>query len=288
MWCRQCDFRGDAIEYVMRRDGCDFRAACDTLGLALDAQPKRFVSRQPGRRDNGYQRQPVNLAGKDWVGLKDFNWQAAASTFVDRCFSLVEHVKPESAAARDYLENKRRLGVHTTDSHRIGFNPHSHKAQWGPVEVWLPAGIVIPWVIDGAIWRVNIRRLDGSEPKYISPKGWANGLFNADKLKPGCTAVLVEGEFDALTIEQEQPHPIKYVPVATGSTGGSRIYRWVGKLALCSSVIVAFDGDEPGEQAAAWWLDALPRAIRKRPTQHDVSDMLSTGEDIHAWLQSHL
>ena len=104
--------------------------------------------------------------------------------------------------------------------------------------MWLPRGVVIPWLIDGSLWRVNIRRPAG-EPKYIGPVGSANGLYHADGLVAGTPAMLLEGELDALTIKQHAGDLV--VPVATGSTGGARRTRWIARLALCSLVLVAFD-----------------------------------------------
>lgn len=281
-WCRRCGFSGDAIEFVMRRDNCDFVTACSTLGLQLEQRPKSFSSKPPRHVDVN-QSAASNLHSKAWVGLHDHAWQAAARAFINYSFNLVFELHPAAEAGRRYLEDKRCLSSYITDRRHIGFNPHSHKAKWGALEVWLPAGVVIPWVIEGDVWRVNIRRLDGSEPKYIQPAGCANGLYNADKLTAGCTAVLVEGEFDALAIEEAQTQ-LHIIPVATGSTNGSRLYRWIGALALCEQVLVAFDADEAGEQAAAWWMNALPRARRLCPTRHDVSDMLAAGDDILTWL----
>lgn len=279
MWCRQCGFSGDAIGYVMRRDGSDFKTACDTLGITLEKKPASFTYRAPAAGHRAPATAAANFNGKDWVGITDKHWQKAAEQFVYKCFSSM------TAEGQRYLSN-RGLDSDIVTRHLIGYNPHPQKAQWGPLQVWLPAGVVIPWIIDGVIWRVNIRRLDGSEPKYIQPAGCANGLFNADFLKPGCTAVLCEGEFDAMAIEQRLKHKPDIVPVATGSVTGSRIYRWIGKLALCSSVFVAFDADEPGDKESDFWLDVFPRAFRCRPLRHDVSDMLVAGDDIESWLLS--
>ena len=44
---------------------------------------------------------------------------------------------------------------------------------------------------------------------------------------------------------------------ATGSTAGGRLERWISRLALCSIVLVSFDADAAGDEAAVWWLKAL-------------------------------
>jgi hypothetical protein len=207
------------------------------------------------------------------------------------------------ARAKAWLNTQRGLNDITLRNYGIGYNPadrYEDRALWGlPPEtaaqtgrakrVWLPRGIVIPWIIDDQLWRVNIRRPTGV-PKYTGPAGSSNGLFNADKLysatnSPGPVA-LVEGEIDAMTIDQWAGNLI--TPVATGSTAGSRCTRWIAKLALAPLVLVAYDVDEngAGDKAAAWWLNVLPNARRWRPLWSDVNDMAVDGADLRAWVRA--
>lgn len=98
--------------------------------------------------------------------------------------------------------------------------------------------------------------------KYIGPAGWSNGLYGADALRCDRSVLLVEGELDALTVRQHAGDLV--TPVATGSTGGARRVMWLSRLAVCARVLVAFDSDPAGDEAAQYWLDALPNAARLR------------------------
>jgi hypothetical protein len=183
---------------------------------------------------------------------------------------------------------------------RFGFNPEDRyqpRASWGlpaahnqqgkEKRVWLPRGIVIPWEISGALWRVNIRRprtdIQVRGDKYIGPAGCAPGLYLADRLLPGHAAVVVEGEFDAQIVSQ---HAGDFAAaVATGSTAGARRLRWIAKLALASRVLLAFDADAAGDEAARYWLDLLPKAVRWRPYWgKDVNEMAMQGGDLRSWV----
>ena len=63
--------------------------------------------------------------------------------------------------------------------------------------------------------------------------------------------------------------------VAAGSTTGRRLERWIGRIALTSIILVAFDADKAGEEAAAWWLKALGALARRwRPFWDDPAAML--------------
>ena len=154
-----------------------------------------------------------------------------------------------------------------------------------PKRTWLPRGVVIPWEIGGELWRVNIRRPAG-DPKYLQVSGSASGLYNADALTPNRSAVLVEGEFDALIITQHAGDLV--ATVATGSTSGARRTRWIAQLALPPLVLVAFDADDAGDKAAAYWLRVLTKAKRWRPFWGDANAMAQDGADVRAWLAAGL
>jgi DNA primase len=235
-------------------------------------------------------------------------WQEYAAEHAARC---VTHLwADDGARAREYLY-KRGLFDEVLRAFAVGYNPQDvweDHAQWGlpPPEsgrhrIWLPRGITFPWYVDGGVWRLNVRRpltpsqIAAGEAKYIGPAGFANALYNAAALAPKGgprkPVVLVEGEIDALTIAQAWgagPHA-EVVAVATGSTAGGRRTPWVARLALAPVVLVAFDWDDnanganAGEQAAAWWLHALPNARRLRPLLHDVNS-LPDPEDVRAWI----
>lgn len=91
----------------------------------------------------------------------------------------------------------------------------------------------------------------------------------------------VEGEFDALAVEQCARDII--ATVGTGSTSGARREAWVQRLEHCPLVLVSFDSDEARERAARFWTEALSNGRRWRPEGHDPNDMLRAGFDVRAW-----
>ncbi len=209
-WCRRCERKGDAIQYVRERDKLTFVQALDRLGLQSD---------RPASSS-----QPATLRPRhEPAAPPSDEWQASAVKF---CMRAEDHLwAPEGAAALAWLRDVRGLMDKTIRAASLGYNPEDlredpedwdlggdHKA------VWLPRGVVIPWVTAGHLWRVNIRRPAGA-PKYIGPAGWRDALYRADTLTPAAPAVLVEGELDALTIDQHAGGLA--AAVATGSTMGA-------------------------------------------------------------------
>jgi hypothetical protein len=103
--------------------------------------------------------------------------------------------------------------------------------------------------------RLHHNRPRMGRPKYVGPAGFSPlHLYGADYLTLDKPVVLVEGEIDALTVQQVAGDLV--TAVATGATGGARRAGWVAQLALAPFVLVAFDVDPnaAGDQAAAWWL----------------------------------
>jgi hypothetical protein len=212
-------------------------------------------------------------------------WQARAWEFA--AYAQAQLWEETGARALAWL-HRRGLEDDTILTAGIGYNPEDLRddpAQWGlqrEKKIWLPRGVVIPWFVGADLWRVNIRRPVG-DPKYIGPAGFGNALYNAGALRADKPAILVEGELDALTIEQTAGDVV--TPCATGSTGGARRVRWLAKLALCPLVLVAFDTDKAGTETRRWWLDALrDNGKHWQPFWGDANDMHRDGADVRGWV----
>jgi hypothetical protein len=153
--------------------------------------------------------------------------------------------------------------------------------------IWLPTGIVFPWCVGSELWRINIRRVGDNivdARRYAVVSGSRNTLYGLGTIKPNAPAMIVEGVLDALSVLQEAGDLVGVV--ATGSTTGGRLERWIGRLSLASTVLVSLDADEAGEQASAWWLKALgSRAKRWRPYWDDPNAMLQAGVDLRMWVR---
>lgn len=223
-------------------------------------------------------------------------WQEHGSAWAACCQAYLW--QREGSRALAYLHG-RGLNDDTIRAHGLGYQPkdmYEDRALWGlpprpeAKAVWLPRGIVIPWRLDGGLWRINVRRpvtthqIEEGEPKYIGPPGFANALFNTDAVADGKPVLLLEGEIDAMTAIQAAPDLVAVV--ATGSTAGARREPWIGRLAAAPCVLLAFDCDAngAGDMAAAWWLGVLPNAVRWRPLLHDVNAMHVRGVRVRTWV----
>jgi DNA primase len=120
-WCRQCGGQrwGDAIDYLVRRDGVSFVEACRQLGVSeseLEAGRLRAEWAERVANRLGLQRaNDVRLADHREVSS---DWQGAASLFVERTERTLWSGGGEPARA--YLR-QRGLRDHTWRAWRLGF-----------------------------------------------------------------------------------------------------------------------------------------------------------------------
>jgi hypothetical protein len=186
----------------------------------------------------------------------------------------------------------------------VGYNPrqrYDDKSTWGVDDptckkVWIPRGITIPWLVDGQLWKVNIRRSDADAAKddygkYIPVKGGSKGIYGIDSLllNPNKPVLLVEGEFDKRIAEQIASDIC--TPVATGSTTHGQGEHWTLLIAQAPVVLIGFDADGgKGEKGAKYWREHVPHSLLWLPWTKDglnikdVNDMYLGGIDIREWL----
>jgi len=322
-WCRHCQFSGDGIEYLREVEGRSFQEACEVsecdekvrsvTGEGSNCHTSNGRSKQSSKSVTASESQShtCHTSGENGPPEPKIpepsprsappvdQWQHRAERLMEVCRGLLWEGKEGAASAWSYLEG-RGFGRRTVDAAMIGVNPETQfddPERWGldsDGKVWIPRGVVIPWMHAGHMWGVNIRRPDGDlEPgadedwkarKYQRITGSRNALYNANELD-GRPVALVEGELDALAIQQASD---QVAAVATGSTAWARTPRWRALLRCAPIVLVCFDSEDAGEQAAAYWTDALPSAVRWRPHLHDAAEMLEVGADIARWIDEGL
>ena len=182
--CRNC---GEGkyhttIDYIMRRDTCDFKTALNSLG----GETIKPIQRQ--------QEPPRPI-----IALPDSEWQSQAWQKVGE-FSDTLIKSKQAQAARDYL-TRRGLEYSTWEIHLLGygmvFDPR--------VKHYRPA-ISIPWHDNETITAIKYRFIDDlANLRFFAHGGSTMILFglNATSLKGAIqTLILVEGEFNSMSIDQ--------------------------------------------------------------------------------------
>lgn len=275
-YCYACHVGGDVIEFVRRREGLDFRAACQRLGGASTAassptpRPSR-PSRQERRWDRltleeqvvmntacaVYQRclwrEPRALAYLRERGLPDWVIHQCAIGYAD------------GHSLEAYL--RRRTGLRTAQE--LGLLHRPTKGDGSHLREHLAGRIVVPELRGGqAIWFIGRRLEDAPQrPKYLA-LGGERPVLGYERAAGQREAFLCEGVFDYLTA-------VSWRLAACSPCGTHLPAERLGFLARAERVYGVFDGDEAGRAAAARFgehLGARWRPIRL-PDGCDLNDL---------------
>lgn len=265
-WCRVCHRGGDAIAYIRLMDGASFHEACQRLGLNPGAyrQSRRLRPPAPGMPPE--QRWQDGMAW--WVRhWKETLWSEAGVRALDYL---------RQRGLRDETISRAGLGFCNTST-RVALDEHGAEC----IYAW--RGITLPVVGAGALWSVRVRT---ATQGWVANEHSQDALWGADRVQHGCTVWVSESPFDALLIDQVAGDLV--VPVATCGTTGGRSMRWARVLARAAQVVLSFDADAAGEQAANYWSNVFHGAIVHRPLLKDAGAMVKAGLDIRRWVEAAL
>src|SRR5579859_295098 len=275
-----CGARGDAVNFLREYCGLSWREACEELGV----EPGEYTAPGSGARKVG---QIASGPSKKWVDQ--------ATAFAHQAHKYL--FTPAGKTALDYLIG-RGLSVETIKHFKLGYCPKWEKQDaslWGQDDretVTVAEGIVIPSYVDGVLWHLDTRRLrkfssetsdQFKKRRYHEIPGGKTCLFNSDMIEAGRPVIVTEGRIDAMTAWQGCSELAACV--ATGSAGDARGAQWAMTLALASRVLIAFDNDEAGKNAARYWSRIIKGARYYPPYEHDINDTLLAGHDLREWLE---
>jgi DNA primase len=275
-----CGTGGDVVKWYQWFHGMSFTEACHTLGA-----PDEYVGGSKNRKF--YWR--VEHSHPALAEPPNQLWQNQAAAVIREAKECLWSKDGQKAFA--YLRQQRGLTPMTIDDARLGYIPgdsvngyvHYKLSDGNRFDV--PCGILVPWIIEGAIWNLKVRR-GGGPIKYIYVAkigGSGTGLYGADNLLPGWPVLFVEGEFDALVAWQTSMDLIN--PVTLGSASNRLNPRWYAKLATANPLLVCYDADKAGEDGAAALSALTARARRVQvPSGKDLTDFYLTGVNVYQWL----
>jgi hypothetical protein len=149
---------------------------------------------------------------------------------------------------------------------------------------WIPAGLVIPRVVNGNVHRLRIRRDnpgDGARYVAVSGSSMAPAAWSLER----AAAVIVESELDGLLLSQEAGDLC--AAVALGTVQAKPDISLHGALKAAAVLLVALDTDTAGAKASwKFWPDTYGTKARRWPTVKgkDASEARLNGLDLRAWI----
>jgi phage/plasmid primase-like uncharacterized protein len=269
-WCRQCspdDRWQDAIAFVMKRDGVDFREACARLGNGTPLEVSTTVDKP----------KPVPQT----VTPPSVEWQATAEQIVAECEAALWGVG--AVHARTYLA-ERGLNADTACAWRLGFNPRDRKI----AGQWVEAGIIIPWLYEGAVWNLKVRRRQPKNgQRYTSVAGGRPLIYGAHTLDQHDIAVQTEGELDAVLVHQYARDVVSVFTL--GSALANLPAQAIPYLLPLRRILLAYDADQTGERGAAKMAAISRRMVRiTPPVGKDIGEFWKAGGDVRGWISTEM
>lgn len=325
-FCRQCwplDVKTpahDAIGYLQWRDGLTFGEACQALGGGETGHSGTFRDRE-ATHSSAFRRgesqhiaadrsrsgpgalPPEKGPGGKGVKRETSSKPSDPGAWQDRARALISQAQAtlwDHHGGLDYLHG-RALSDDAIRGAGLGLilrEAFDDPGAWGfPADgkkIAVPRGILIPCEIGGAIRYVKIRRpqgdvdKDGGNRKYQCIRGSDTGgvLYGLDALQGKIGAILTEGEFDAILLQQALGD-VQGLGVA-GLTSASDTAPAPDALACLVGLYrlyVASDADKAGERASQAWgaLSARSRALIPTAPAKDITEMAQQGLDVAGW-----
>lgn len=275
-WCRQCQAKGDSIQFCRDFLGLSFHAA------AIKAQ------KSPGNRHEPFKPCIEVSTAK----ISSTTWQDKALRFVDNAHDRLL-IDP---AARDMV-TKRGLSLNSIKQNRLGYHPISAfnlRLDWGLEEketgkwIYLPQGIVIPMFEGNTVSKLKIRKADwqAGDPygKYYELPGSSNILpFFGDPLLEIC--IVVEAEFDGMLVIQEAGDLCNCIALGgVGKRPHQALHEW---MLTTRAVFFALDFDDAGKKEYFYWKNRYPN-LKPWPVPEEKSpgDYFQKGGNLRTWVQS--
>ena len=280
-YCRGCRFNGDAVAYLMKRQGLSFRDACNRLNV------------EPGSAPTGH-RQPAEWQPEPPAAAPGESWQARAMAFLD--YSQKQLAANQQAVG--WLKAERGLNAETVKAAGLGFNPadvFDSRAAWGLPEqindkgktkkMWLPSGIVIPNVVEGQLVRLRIRRPVADQyGRYIMVSGSSKAAMTLWADQPA--VCILESELDGLLVHQDAGDLTGVI--AIGSVQMKPDSELHAKLMNTEKILLCLDADEAGAKASGFWRQY--QGCKRWPAIQgkDVTEQWAAGLPVRPWIEAGL
>lgn len=303
-WCRSCGKSGDNIQFLIDFEGLNFKEACARLNIEIKNEHQT-----PRPEPSKPEFQPTQHK------LPEAVWQEKAKTFVAWSH---ENLKQNPDVLKWLAD--RGISMEAAAAARLGWNPGENgndlfrsRPSWGlpdlkkengrPRMLWLPIGLVVPYVVDDIVLRIRIRRPDeivkqerlknpDKEPirYYVIPgSSMATMIIGADRR----AFVIVESELDGIACAAATKNA---GAVALGMLEGKPDAEAYAILKDSVQILNALDyGDQGGgkkaaERAMIWWKENFNERCDRWPVPKgkDPGEAYQQGIDLGKWIEAGL
>jgi DNA primase len=289
-WCRRCEISGDSIQYLRDFQGMAYPEAAERVGKPINPYPNQRITttRKTLKKEKIMDKENPKSPNEAWI---------------DRASSGIENTHKdllENDEKLKWLRDERGITTETVKRHQLGWvkvNYYADRTRWElpeeqndsgkPKKMFIPSGLLIPYMLLGKPIRIRLRRDDpgkygryyivpGSslEPMIIMPDGEAENH----------PVIIVESELDAILLRQELSSPC--IVVGLGNAQAKPHADLVALLKLAPAIIVALDADPAGNRATPFWCEHFPQAMwfpMLRECGKDPTEAFISGLDLNLW-----
>ena len=205
------------------------------------------------------------------VTTPSIEWQQQVGRGVVMC----ERILATTQSKMNYLTTVRGLTVETIRNAKLGYarNDICFKIAGAEKDVCIRKGITIPkFNLSGQLVNVNVRceynqsQLDYYEskgkkpPKYVGVSGYGVSMYSASNVKISPIVVVVEGEFDALLMQQFVGRNVCVVTM--GASGYKFSQEEIELLRGKKKLLRCFDNDDAGKEADKTFVEIFKNSSR--------------------------
>jgi len=292
-WCRQCEIRGDSIQFCIDFFGLDFKEAAEKANATIPTKHSFFNSRATIQ----HVFTPVEIKPPPT------KWIEKASSVIAKAHEQIW----QETEILDYLK-QRGLPEEVVKKCKIGWIPKDifyDRIDWGLEEIegkknklWIPRGILIPGFdppnsdenvakLEDVV-RAKVRRTEWKKGdkrgKYIIISGSMNGLSiigNTDME----VMVVVESELDAYAVHHATKDFAFAVAVGSVQNNPDHATDYLAKTK--KHLLISYDNDDDGTGKKLFekWKMLYPHAKPyPTPIGKDIGEAIKQGFDIRSWL----
>lgn len=295
--CRQCRKAGDSIQFVKDYHNKSYVEACQHLNIPVNTKPRPSL-------DPADQRHRQNIKWSPRIApVPSATWQHKAAAVLFETYKYL--LSPTGKPHREWL-NARGINNNTIKTARMGWNTTSlsfDRVAWGldpepdpqtgkQKNIWVPAGLIIPYFQNNLPIRLRIRQQNpvGNDP-YIIVSGSYMGYFDCLRHTENDTsqnhpAFIVESELDAWLLYQEIHTEARVFAIGNSSARpDTAAHEYISR----HDTVLSLDNDPAGQAENTWWIKQYPHAtIHPSEFGKDPGEAYEVGVDIAAWAKEGL
>jgi hypothetical protein len=240
-------------------------------------------------------------------GRAPTDWQpedpeAPAELWRKKCGQVMAHGLEQLQEDRDiqaWLAD-RGISLSTAARFGLGWIPRSYyreRRAWGvdpehhadgrEKKLWIPRGLVIPYIRHQQLQRLRFRRFEEDEyPRYyVLPGSSRAPMWMRRTAEAGPEAVaVVETELDGIML-WERAGDLVHVAALGSSSAKPHDPELLRVLDSADRILVSLDHDQGGLKGLRWWRDRYASATYwPVPVGDDPGDAYAEGVDIREWI----